>query len=168
MANDQTQAIIALFATETGAGDALKTLKDTTMDGRPIVDHAAVLRADAGGKLHIAETADMSGKKGAVIGGVAGGIVGLLGAAVVPPLAIGAVIGGLAARLRDSGFPNARLEELSAQVKPGQSILVVAVADGAAAAERALREAGATVVCEAVDGQLAAALDADATVPAGA
>ena len=98
----------------------------------------------------------MAGRKGGVIGGVTGGVIGLLGSAVVPPLAIGAVIGGLAAKLRDSGFRNESLASLGTQVQPGQSVLVIAASDGDAT-ERLLLACGASVVREAVDGQLAAA-----------
>ncbi len=73
---------------------------------------------------------------------------------------MGAVIGGLAAKLRDSGFRNDSLKALGSQVQPGQSVLVIAASDGEAT-ERMLMACGATVVREAVDGQLAAALDAE-------
>ena len=159
MANEPIHALLALFDTEAGASAALATLRDqSTTIGR--IQHAAVLRADEAGKLHISEIDDMHGRKGSVIGGVTGGVIGLLGSAVVPPLAIGAVIGGLAAKLRDSGFRNDGLKSLGAQVQPGQSVLVIAASDGEAT-ERMLMACGATVVREAVDGQLAAALDAE-------
>ena len=45
----------------------------------------------------------MTGRKGAVVGGVVGGVIGILGCTVLLPLGIGAAVGGLAAKLRDSG-----------------------------------------------------------------
>ena len=64
---------------------------------------------DDKGKLHIKETADMGGGKGATIGGVAGGVIGAIaGAALAGPVLVGALVGGLAAKLKDSGFDNDR------------------------------------------------------------
>ena len=160
MASEPMHALVALFDTEAGASGALASLRDQWKSVGTI-KHAAVLRADAGGKLHITETDDMGGRKGLIIGGVTGGVLGLLGAAVVPPLAIGAAIGGLAAKMRDSGFRNDGLKALGAQVQPGHSMLVIAASDGVAA-EKFLEACDATVVREAVDGQLAAALEIEA------
>ncbi len=54
MANEPIHALLALFDTDAGASAALATLRDqpTTIGG---IQHAAVLRADEAGKLHISE-----------------------------------------------------------------------------------------------------------------
>ena len=119
MASEPMHALGALSDTETGASGALASSRDQWRSVGKI-EHAAMLRADASGKLHISETDDMGGRKGLAIGGVTGGVLGLLGAAVVPPLAIGAAIGGLAAKMRDSGFRNDGLKALGSKVQPGQ------------------------------------------------
>jgi uncharacterized membrane protein len=94
---------------------------------------------------------------------VTGGVIGLLGAAVAPPLAIGAFVGGLAAKLRDSGFQDKSLKELGTTVQPGHSALVLSVADGEAA-EQMLVACGATVVRETIDGHFAATLENEVTI----
>lgn len=169
MSKEPIHALVALFDTETGAGATLKTLRDQAMTiGK--IQHAAVLHADSAGKLHMSEIDDMGGRKGAVIGGVAGGIIGILGPVIVAPLAIGAVIGGLAAKVRDSGFHNNDLALLGAKIQPSHSVLVIAASDGDAA-EQLLLACGATVVRSAIDGHLADALESasiEATENSGA
>jgi uncharacterized membrane protein len=148
-------AVIASFRFEDGASNALGTLKQVSKEQSLGVQNAAVLKVSDDGKLRIKETADLSGGKGMVVGGVVGGVIGLLGSTVLWPLGIGAAVGGLAARLRDSGFPNQKLQELGARLQPGNSLLIVAVDD--ASAERAseiLKDAGADLIREAIDGKV--------------
>jgi len=162
-----THAVIASFATEDGAGIALSALKEAKKNQDLGVQNAAVLHMGDDGKLHVKETADMTGGKGILVGGVVGGVIGLFGSAILLPLGIGAVAGGLAAKLRDSGFPNEKLDEIGARLQPGNSVLVVAVDEGAVQqVEQSLQSAGAQVVREAVDGQVAEQLDSEASASA--
>ena len=95
------------FADEDAASKALeqlKELKKTRIIG--IID-AAVIRRDDDGKLHIKETADMTAKKGAGIGALIGGVVGLLAGPVGLVVGGGALVGWLAAR-RDKGFKDGK------------------------------------------------------------
>ncbi|NCC33978.1 MAG: hypothetical protein EOM24_18485, partial [Chloroflexia bacterium] len=96
----------AFFATADGAEAALKEL---TSEGLFLVT-AATLQADANGKVHVKELKDMGGGKGAAIGGVIAAGLGLFAGALLIPVAVGAAMGGLAAKLGDSGFPNADLK----------------------------------------------------------
>jgi uncharacterized membrane protein len=87
------------------------------------------------------------------------------------PLGIGAAVGGLAAKLRDSGFPNQKLEDIGSRVQPGDSLLIVAVDEKAVEpAVGILKHYGAEVVQEAIDGKVAEELEAaaPAEAPAGA
>ncbi len=153
-------AVVASFRFEVGASNALDKLKAISQEQGLGVQNAAVLKVGDDGKLRVHETADMSGGKGMVLGGVVGGVVGLLGSTVLLPLGIGAVAGGLAARLRDSGFPNERLREVGAKLQPGNSLLIVAVDDAAVDPVAAiLKDAGADVVREAVDGKVVEELE---------
>jgi uncharacterized membrane protein len=57
-----------------------------------------------------------------------GGLVGLIvGPGAVLMAGAGAIIGGLAAKLSDSGFDNQDLKELAKSRKPGSSALLVLV-----------------------------------------
>ena len=153
-------AVVARFRNEDGSSNALDKLKQINKEQPIGIQNAAVLKMGDDGKLRIKETADMSGGKGMVVGGVVGGVIGLLGSAVLLPLGIGVAVGGLAARLRDSGFPNQRLEEVGARLEPGQSLLIVAVDETAVEpVSQLLRDSGADVVREAVEGTVADELE---------
>lgn len=122
------QLIVAAFKDEKAAKEALKALKQAQKEKLIKIENAAVLHKDEKGKLHIQETADMGGKKGAALGGVAGAAIGLIaGPALLVPVAVGALVGGLTAKLRDSGFSDARLETLGEGLKPGSSAIVAVV-----------------------------------------
>src|SRR4051812_14874960 len=106
------QIVVAAFRDEGAADEALEQLRAVQRQGMIKIDDAAVLRRDANDKLHIKEIADMGGGKGAVVGGVTGAVLGILAGPVGWTVGIGALVGGLAAKLRDAGFPDARLREI--------------------------------------------------------
>ena len=164
-------AVVARFRNEDGASNALDKLKQAKKDQNLDIQNAAVLKMGDDRKLRIKETADMSTGRGLVVGGVVGGVIGLFGSTVLWPLGIGAAVGGLAARLRDSGFPNQKLQEVGARLQPGNSLLIVAVADAAAEpVSGILRDAGADLIREAIDGKLVEELETAAAAteaPAG-
>src|SRR5512134_892547 len=125
MSDVPVQLIVAAFRDEQTAKEALKVLKQAQREKLIKIDNAAVLRKDEKGKLHIKETADMGGGKGAALGGVAGAAIGLIaGPALLVPAAVGALVGGLTAKLRDSGFPDERLKTLGENLKPGSSAII--------------------------------------------
>jgi len=163
-------AVVASFSSEQGAGNALNKLKADSQTGDLSFQNAAVLTVSTDGKLHVKETADMSGRKGMAVGGVVGGVIGLFGSAVVWPIGIGMAIGGLASKLRDSGFPNQKLKEVGDRLKPGDSVLIVAVEDAQVDSVSAfLKDAGASLVREAIDGKVVEELEtAAATATADA
>ncbi len=122
-----TQIIIAAYTDEQSASQALNDLKRAAKDGLIKIDDAAVLSRDSDGKLHIKETADMSGGKGAAIGGVLGAAVSLIAGPVGWLAAGGAIIGGLAARHRDAGFSDDRLKQVGDALVPGSSAIVAVI-----------------------------------------
>ena len=128
MSEVPVELIVAAFQDEKSANQALKELKQAQRQHLIKIENAAVLRKDQKGKLHIKETHDMGGGKGAALGGVAGAAIGLIaGPALVVPVAAGALIGGLAAKLRDSGFEDGRLKQLGEGLTPGSSAIVAVV-----------------------------------------
>ena len=104
------QLIVAAFQDgKNGAEQALKQLKAAKKEHLIKIQNAAVIRKDAHGKLHINETRDMKGGKGAVIGGVVGAALAIMtGGASLAITGAGALIGGLSAKLRDLGFNDDR------------------------------------------------------------
>ncbi len=162
MSDVPVQLIVAAFNDEKGADQALKELKQARKEKLIKIENAAVIRKDQKGKLHIKETADMGGGKGAVLGGVTGAAIGLIaGPLLVVPVAVGALVGGLTAKLRDSGFPDERLKTLGEGLTPGSSA-IVAVVDltWVEAVEKQLQEEGADLFAAELSADIASELEA--------
>jgi uncharacterized membrane protein len=162
MSDVPVQLIVAAFKDEQTAKEALKALKQAQKEKLIKIDNAAVLRKDEKGKLHIKETADMGGKKGAALGGVAGAVIGVIaGPALLVPAAVGALVGGLSARLRDSGFSDARLKTLGESLTPGSSAIIAVVEHRwVAEVEQAMAEAGADLFTQALSADISQQLEA--------
>jgi uncharacterized membrane protein len=162
MSDVPVQLVVAAFQDEKAAKEALATLKEAKKAGLIKIENAAVLRKDEKGKLHIKETQDMGGGKGAAFGGVAGAAIGLIaGPALVVPAAVGALVGGLTAKLRDTGFSNQRLEKLGEGLQSGSSAIVAVVEHTwVDKVEEALAEAEADVMTAEIKADIAAQLEA--------
>jgi len=133
----------------------------TRQDMRLGIKSAAVLRKDADGKLRIKET--IGGRRGAAFGGAAGAAIGLLaGPALVVPVAVGALIGGLASKAKDSGLSSDRLQRLGDGMPAGSSVLVTIVDQNwVRRMEEQLAREGATLLVEPLHGNIADQLEAD-------
>jgi hypothetical protein len=105
MSDVPVQVVIAAFKDEKAADQALLDLKTAKWAGLIGIQNAAVLRRDEKNKLHIKETGDWGGGKGAAAGAVLGGFVGLLAGPVGWLGLTGAVIGGLAPSCAIRAFP---------------------------------------------------------------
>ena len=159
MADVPVQVIVAAFNDLNGASQALTSLKEAKKERLIEIEDAAVLTKDADGKVRIKETADMRAGKGATIGAIAGGVVGLLAGPVGWAALGGGVIGGLAAKLHDSGFPDDRLRQLAEGLTPDSSALVAVIDHRwVADLERELARQGADVVTEGLRDDIAARL----------
>ena len=163
MADEAVELLVAAFNDEDAAQQALDQLKAAQSEGLVEIQDAAVLRKDHNDKVHIKETSDWGTGKGAAIGGVAGAAVGLIaGPALLVPAAVGALIGGLGAKWRDSGMRNDRLEQLGAELKPGSSAIVVVAGEASVDQVRdAVDAAGGDALIEELSADIAAQLQAD-------
>lgn len=153
MSDVPLQIIVAAFQEEDAADAALKTLKEAKKEKLISIDNAAVIRKDEDGKLHIKETADMGGGKGAGVGVLVGGAIGLIGGplGVAVGGALGAAVGGLTAKLYDGGFKDDRLREIGSSLTPGTSAIVAVIEHRwVADLERELAEEGADVMTAAL------------------
>jgi uncharacterized membrane protein len=162
MSDAPVQILIAAFRDETGASAALEQLKAAKKEKLIAIKDAAILRKDASGKLHVNEVGDMTGTRGAVTGGVVGAALGILtGGATLAITGIGALAGGLAAKLRDSGFNDKNLRELGEGLKPSSSAIIAEIEHTwVADLEEEFRKAGAQVMREAIAADIAAQLEA--------
>jgi uncharacterized membrane protein len=154
-----TQVILAAFKDENAADQALEQLKAAKKEHLIAINNVAVLRKDQSGKLHIKEPTDMGAGRGAAIGGVLGGLTGLVFGPVGLALVGGAAVGGIIARLHDSGFKDERLRQLGENLQPGSSaILAVIEHTWVAELQAELQQAGADVVTEELGADIATQL----------
>lgn len=160
------QVIVAAFPSEQGAKEALHELDDAKKRGLIGIKDAAVLSKDEQQKLRISESADKGFGRGAMVGGVAGAAVGILAGPIGWAALGGAAIGGLAAKLRDGGFPDDRLRQIGEGLHPGSSALVAVIEHvWLEDVERMLEQKGADLATEAVAADIAAQLDEEAERP---
>ena len=145
------QLIIASFTDETYAAQAVNRLLLAFRDDRAAMPAAAYVGKDDDGQLTIRETADLGGKQGAAAGALAGGLVGLLSRkrGVFGSAALGALLGGVAAKKLDTGIPDPRLAAIGAALEASTGAAVAIVSDEAVDRLRAIvKELGAQVTSE--------------------
>jgi uncharacterized membrane protein len=129
MAENPISVIAAFYADETKASDVLAQLKQMDKDGTiDIMDAAVMVREADGRRVKIKETAELTPKKGALGGAIAGGIVGI----IFPPSilamgAIGAAAGAALGHFTDQGFKNNLLKEIGENLPPGGSAIIAVV-----------------------------------------
>ncbi len=144
-----SQIVVAAFNDENTADQAMESLKAAAKEQDFQIQDVAVVRRDENNKVHIKESGDMGGGKGAVIGGIIGGVVGLIAGplAIVTSALGGALVGGLAAKLHDSGIKNETLQSLGNALQPGTSAVVAVLGNQKVSQLRAMMEqAGAHVM----------------------
>jgi uncharacterized membrane protein len=158
------QVIAATFADEMAATRGLAALTGALLGGG--LTQGAVVHREADGKIKFVETRDLSTSQGAKVGGVAGAVLGIIAGpiGVIGGGAVGAGIGGLAAKLRDSGFPDDQLRGLGDDLSPGQGAIVALVQDDQIEKAKKLLEVveAQRVVAHDVSTDLADVLDQEA------
>jgi uncharacterized membrane protein len=167
MSDETVQVVVAVFQTEEGADSILYDLEAAESAGYIGIQNAAVLRRDAKNKLHVREKKDWGGGKGAAAGAIVGAIIGIIaGPGAVLVGGAGAVVGGLAAKLRDSGFDDERLRKLGDSLTPGTSALVAVVElkHVAEVEERLAQASAGTVTTEALAYEIAQTMVLDGEV----
>ncbi len=127
------QLLVGTFDEEDSATEAVTRLLAAFDGRRKDLPAVASVAKSAGGELTIRETDDIGRKKGAIAGGVAGGLLGLLGGKrkAVVGAGLGALLGGLAAEKMDTGIPDPQLEAIGQSLKAATSAVVAIVATSA-------------------------------------
>jgi uncharacterized membrane protein len=155
--------IAATFADQGAAGKGLATIAGALGAG---LKQGAVVNKATDGKIKFVETRDMGTKQGAVTGGAVGAVLGIIAGplGVIGGGALGAGVGSLAAKLRDSGFPDAQLKGLGEDLTPGAGAIVALIDDDAVdKAQELLKTVDAQqVVVHDVSTDLADVLDEEA------
>ncbi len=167
MSDVPIQVIVAAFQEEDGAQQALATLKEAKKEKLIKIDDAAVISKDDEGKIHIKDTEDVGGGKGAGFGAVVGGVIGLLGGpgGAILGAGVGAAVGGVVAKLYDGGFNDDRLKQIGESLQPNTSAIVAVVEHKwVADLEAELQAASAEVMTAEISADIAEQLKAGGTV----
>lgn len=129
MSETPIELIVSAFQSERGADEALDAIVAAKKEKLVKIREAAVVRRDAGGKLHINERGDLSTGGGAASGAALGAVIGLFGGpiGVLIGSAAGAAFGGLAGKLIDTGIPDQRLKQIGEALTPGTSAIVAVI-----------------------------------------
>ena len=162
------QVMAATFADAEAAGRGLATIAEA-LGGA--LKQGAVVNKAPDGKIKFVETKDLSTGQGAKVGGLAGAVVGIIAGpiGVIGGGALGAGVGSLVAKLRDSGFPDEQLKGLGEDLSEGEGALVALVDDdGIGKAQELLKVVEARrVVVNDVSTDLADLLDTEAAAATG-
>ena len=126
----QQLVVIAAFEDEATAADALQVMQEAHREEQLVFKAYAMVRRDAENKLHVKETGDPGGVAGAVSGGALGVALGLLAGPIGLAVLTGAVAGGVAMKLRDTGVKNDAIRAAGESLKPGMAALVVLAEEG--------------------------------------
>jgi uncharacterized membrane protein len=149
--------VLAAFEGETGAGEALKSLKESRDEKLVGIQAAVAMRKDGKGQLHF-EDVGMTPARGAAGGVVLGAVVGLLtGGTGLALGALGALVGGLVGRKkRDSRFPTNRINQVAASLDPGSSALLIVMEQGwVVVLEKELEALGGDVLAAEIPSDIA-------------
>jgi len=118
--------IVAAYLDEGTADEVLKTVDEAKKEKTFHYWDAVVIRKDERGRYYYNETRDMSTGKGAGIGAVIGGLIGIPAgpAGIALGTGVGAVVGGFIASA-DSGLKDDRSEDVGHALESGNSALLI-------------------------------------------
>lgn len=163
MTDVNVHVVVAAFADDQGAEDALQELKEGKKEKLIGIEAAVAMRKDEEGRLHFRDVG-MTPGKGALAGVVLGAVIGVLtGGTGLVLGAIGALAGGLSGkRKQDSAIPTDRINQVAASLAPGSSAIVAVVEPRSVArVEVELDEMGADLLTAPIPAEVAKQLEAN-------
>ena len=141
--NEQLDVLIAVYLIPDLAQKDFDAYVKLAEDKTIVTDGVAVVVKDADGEVHVQETGDHLGRKGAKVGGGVGLVIGLFAPPLLAATAVGAAAGAVAGKFARHRMQAGIAEKLD-EVLPAGSAGLIAVYDHAYA--------------EVVDGALANAI----------
>ena len=121
--------VTAFYAEGTKAQEMLTVLQKMEEDGAiQLLDAAVMSKTVDSGKLTITEQAELTKKKGAMGGALAGGLLAIIFPPSILALgAVGAAAGAAIGHFTDQGFDNNLLQEIGENLPAGGSALVAVI-----------------------------------------
>jgi uncharacterized membrane protein len=122
--------IVLTFEDENNASRALKVLESLGTEKLFKLSDAVVLEKDFDGSVAVTETRDVSGGRGAVVGGVAGLVIGSLLGGPIGGALLGTATGAIVGKVVDTGVPNEKIAEVSRALERSSSALLLELEAG--------------------------------------
>lgn len=142
MSNKRKDVLIAAYLFEDLAKRDFDAVLKLAEDKAITVEGVVVVQKDADGEVHVIESGDHLGRKGAKLGGGAGLVVGLLAPPLLAATAVGAVAGATVGKFAKHRLESGIGEKMDAALPPGAGgVIAVYDTDGADAVDEALANA---------------------------
>lgn len=140
--NEQLDVLVAVYLIPDLAQQDFDAYTKLVGDGKIVTDGVAVVVKDADGEVHVQETGDHLGRKGAEAGAGAGLVIGLFAPPLLAATAVGAAAGGLAGKFARHRLQAGIGDKLDDALPPGTAgIIAIYEHDGADVVAKALANA---------------------------
>jgi uncharacterized membrane protein len=142
MSDDKKDVLIAAYLFEDLAKRDFDAVVKLAADKAVSVEGIVLVQKDSDGEVHVTETGDHLGRKGAKVGGGVGLAVGLFAPPLLAATAIGAAAGGLTGKFAKHRLESGIGEKMDAALPPGSGgVIAVYDSDGADSVDQALANA---------------------------
>jgi uncharacterized membrane protein len=132
MSDDHKDVLIAAYLFEDLAEKDFDAIVSLAEDGSIVIEGVALVQKDPDGEVHVKQTGDHLGRKGAQLGAGTGLVVGLLAPPLLAATVIGGAAGAVAGRFAKHRIDSGIGEKLDAALPAGSAGLI-AIYDSAAA-----------------------------------
>jgi uncharacterized membrane protein len=142
MSDKHKDVLIAAYLFEDLAKQDFDALLKLAGQKTITVEGVVLVQKDADGQVHVTETGDHLGRKGAKIGGGVGLVVGLFAPPLLAATAAGAAAGVVLGKFTKHRLESGIAEKMDTALPPGSAgIIAVYDTDGAGAVDKALANA---------------------------
>ncbi len=160
MSDEHKDVLIAVYLFEDLAEQDFDAVVKLAEDGAITIEGVVLVQKDAEGEVHVKETGDHLGRKGATLGGGVGLVVGLFAPPLLAATAIGAAAGAVVGKFARHRVESGIGEKMDAALPAGSGgVIAIYDSDGHDAVDRALANAVAKSVAQ-IDGTSADELKA--------
>jgi uncharacterized membrane protein len=126
----QLHVLMAVFTREDQATEAFERVRSWQKDHLIDLNDIAIVSRGADSKVSVLDAADPGAGRGAKVGLLVGGVVGLIfPPSIIAGAAVGAAAGSVYGHFRDKGLKNEKLRQEGERLEPGQSAVIAVTGD---------------------------------------
>src|SRR6266516_5296274 len=142
MSDNAKDVLIAAYLFEDLAKQDFDAVLKLAEDKTITVEGVVLVQKDTDGEVHVSDTGDHLGRKGAKLGGGAGLVVGLFAPPLLAATAVGAAAGAVMGKFAKHRVESGIGEKMDNALPPGSGgVIAVYDSDGADAVDKALANA---------------------------